>query len=130
MTTSERLCQHCGNEIPANKRRDAKFCSPKCVERKRVRVRTEAIRNSNREWARRNPEIGKAWRAANPEKVTAARKTYYRKNRDQIIEASRLRELENPEASRLRHMNKSRRYREQLAIEAIDLMNDIKEKAS
>jgi hypothetical protein len=71
----------------------------------------------------------KAWRAANPEKVRAARKRYAERHREEINERSRQYAQENPEAIRERfhQRDKAKVRARNLVRKAVDRGDLVKE---
>lgn len=127
----DRRCQFCGEEIPAEKRKGTKYCDRACrqkVQDANYRNRhSERRRQQWREWNVRNFDYRKEYRSAyaleNRERINENARRIYRETdgRAQKKYDQNHRELRRQQ---------SRLYRENLAIEAIDLLNDIKEKTS
>lgn len=141
-----RTCAHCGGEIPSEERKGTKYCSNVCKTTAWREANREKANESSRRWREANrekvAERSRRYREANPEKVAEQRRRYIetgREKRRQYYEANREKRLHDNRVWHSRHKRIrdpeevkvwQRRYRERLAIEAIDLMNDIKEQTS
>jgi hypothetical protein len=125
-----RACEVCGGEIPAEKRRGTKFCSRECIGARYRETNRREIAEEKRQYAKGNRQrmldAQQRYYEANREKVNERRRQRWKRDREKNIERKR----RYREANRAECNDQQRRYLDKLSIEAIDMLNQIKETQS